>query len=227
MKNSSPQNENVMIPLQSVSLYIPRLWEKDWSEAISNTEGVDRQLLIYQARAASLLEKIDDFEANPERLGWLSIWTKTFVTLDGARSGLVRYSDYVLQILARTAFESVIHVRTILEPGPGVWDEVIDRMRAYTAWCLWNDKGFYEELLRPQTQYGIWDQTPTLEIVRDPDQRAIYERLFGPLEVEEQEELKRQQDLQIYQAEQAKRRIEIWLDHPGLQSWAQKLESAP
>jgi len=108
-----------------------------------------------------------------------------------------------------------------------VWDEVIDRMRAYTAWCLWNDKGFYEELLRPQTQHGIWDQRPTLEIVRDPDQRAIYERLFGPLEVEEQDELKRQQDVQIYQAEQAKRRIEIWLDHPDLQPWAQKLASAP
>ncbi len=109
-----------------------------------------------------------------------------------------------MRLLERVAFESVIHVHTILEPGgSGAWDEVIERMRAYTAWCLWNDKRFYAELLDPQTQQGIWDQAPTLEIVSDPDERAMYERLFGPLEVEEQYALRRQQRHQVYQVDQA------------------------
>ena len=216
-----------MIPLQSVSFYIPRLWEKDWSDAISNTQGVDQQLLVYQARAASLLEKINDFKATPERLGWLSLWTKTFVMLDGAQRALESWSEYVLQLLERAAFESVIHVHTILEPGgSGAWDEVIERMRAHTAWCLWNDKGLYKELLDPQTQQGIWDQAPTLEIVNDLDERAMYERLFGPLEVEEQYALRRKQRQQVYQGDQAKRRVETWLAHPDLQLWTQRLESA-
>jgi hypothetical protein len=32
-----------------------------------------------------------------------------------------------------------------------------DRLRAYTAWCLWHDKAYFKEVLNPKSMRDIWN----------------------------------------------------------------------
>lgn len=237
-----------MSTFENYRLIIPRLWEKDWSKAIAEADRADRQLLVCQARAGNLLKEITDLTATPERLAWLSLWVKGFALLDGARAALVRQSEYTLRVLERIAFETDLHVHAIIEPvvvlqklekGPGgrttvsdgakqdAWRSVIDRMRAYTTWCLWGDRDFYEYLLRRKTQDGIWDPSPARAIAGDPEERAAFEVLFGPLPVHNKHELERDQAKQQKDAKFALRRIGDWLDDPRMAPWAARLRQLP
>ena len=33
----------------------------------------------------------------------------------------------------------------------------VDRLRAYTAWCLWHDKAYFKEVLNPKSMRDIWN----------------------------------------------------------------------
>lgn len=235
-----------MSSLRNFNLNVPTIWKKNWQEAIESSEGSAKTIILYQARAASLLKLINDRESMPERIAWLTIWTRTFAILDGILGALERSNLVILQVMDRMAFECLMHAEIILEPvaklwnakkkGVNVivsdsfevraWQQVRQRLQAYTAWCLWNDRFYYTELLDYRTLYHIWDPAPGLRARTAKKQIPDYEILFGPTEIETDPdkicEGKRQMEamLQLRLA-----RCDDWLTDSRMVTWKMKLDS--
>lgn len=230
-----------MTTLNLFKLEIPKLWEKEWSEAIHEAGEVEKELLIFQFRGVNLLKSIDVYQATPERLAWLSFWTKTFSSLDGAIIAQAKNSEFVLQALWRIVLELWLQITTILEPilefhnpekSPNIsanteqeaWDQVLDRLIAYTAWCLLNDIRLYNELIQNHNLEAVWNPNPAREIAKNPDNRKAFEAIFGPLKVEiDLDKLKQERNKQEEMAKEAIHRLEAWLEHPRLKLWYEKL----
>jgi len=234
-----------MSNFKNFTLNIPSLWEQDWSEAISHNVDAARILVVFQARAANMLRDIDQIEATPERVAWLSIWMKTFAALENAQAALERSSLYLLRILSRIAFEANLHMEIISEPAIQlfskvrvshkvtitdrsrryVWSETADRLRGYTAWCLWNDRDYYKELLNRRTLNGVWDPDPARQILADKDKLRRYEAIFGPLDVAtEKRELEKGREHAEKHFRKKLKRVEVWLEDPSLLRWKDKLQ---
>lgn len=193
----------------------------DWNAMVAETEGVEKELLTTLARGANLLKPINDFAANFERVAWLSLWTKCFSNVQGALSALRGRSEYFLEVLSRTSFEVLLHVLTITEASP------TERLRGYSAWCLWNDRSFQIEFVDPRTLDGIWDPKPAARILDDPSTRHAYEQLFGPIEVEtDRRALAKGRLRQQHEERLRLHRLEAWLEHPDLCEWYAKLLAA-
>jgi len=177
-------------------LRVPPLDEKAWDKEAAAAKGIEKQLLILQSKAARLLQGINDFNASPERVAWLSMWTKAFAALDGGRIALIGRSEYLLNIISRIIFEGTLHGETILEPAAPLlknWspqkktllakaedsDLLIQRLRAYTAWCLWNDQLFYKELQSYRTLDGVWNPEPALQMASDKNKLTALEEILG------------------------------------------------
>jgi hypothetical protein len=204
--------------LHRLTLNVPRLWDRDWQTAIKEASGADSFLLNVAGRAAHLLKLISDCSVTFERLAWLSIWTKSFSILEGARAAVFQNSQYLLELLSRTSFELALHALTVSEA------DTVDRLRAYAAWCLWNDRHFQKEFVDPPTLKGIWNPQPAEDIMKDADERRLYEKLFGPLTVEtDHKELRKGRLLQQNEEQFRLHRLENWLDHPDLRPWRDRL----
>ncbi len=67
--------------LENLELWIPRLWEKDFGNAIDDVSSEEKDLLIVQNRAVDLLRQINDKRVTFARLAWLNLWAKLFSTL--------------------------------------------------------------------------------------------------------------------------------------------------
>ena len=235
-----------MRAFEDYALLIPHLWEKEdqWQAALVDVEGAEKELILCQVRAVNLLKYIPDSKGSPERLAWLSLWAKVFSALEGTRGALGREAEAAIAVLARVAFESALHVHAILEPvhilerlkgsnaakttvtdraRDGAWNEVVDRLRAYAAWCLWSDRLYYEELLDPRTLEGVYDPQPTRELVSDPQARAAHEAFFGPLDLRNEHEL--QADRSNYEREIKSflGRVKDWLADRRLEPWVRRL----
>lgn len=214
-----------MPTLDNYSFHIPPLWENDWEAAFGEADGVERQLLVWQKRAADLLQGISDRSLTPQRLAWINLWTRSLVGLEGARAALGQKSSFLLEMLGRATLESVLHLEAILDPFPEHKDEVLSRMAGYTAWCLWNDRAPYDKLTEGSTSDDIWDPEPVRRIRDDPNHLAVHEALFGPLEEEfDPDELGRQQRTQQNAAWAKLERIKDWLAHPEIEPWVTKIE---
>ncbi len=226
--------------IEQFTLYIPKLWEKDWAGAIDMAAGAQKEILVYQARAANLLKNITDRQATFEKLAWLTMWTKAFTIADSLHGTLDRNSQYILEIISRVSFEQMLHIHTIIQPFHAyhdntnipvpaakkkAWTEVMGRMQAYTAWCLWNDKLHHEELLDFRTLRGIWDSQPAGKIARSQDERAKYEAIFGELDIEADDRvLKKGRLEQQDRGQHNLHRLNTWLTHPQLTPWVKKIE---
>jgi len=206
--------------LYALRLKLPE-FSGDWKAVVAEAEGVEKDLLTVLARGANLLKPINDFSANFERVAWLSLWTKCFSTVQAALSALRGRSEYFLEVLSRTSFEVLLHVFTITEASP------TERLRAYSAWCLWNDRSFQIEFVDPKTLDGIWDPQPAERILRDPNTRLAYEQLFGPINVEtDRRTLAKGRLRQQHEERLRLHRLEAWLGHRDLRKWYGKLLAA-
>jgi len=158
-----------MYSYQDYVIKVPTIWDRNWEDAIDKAEGIEKTILVFQARAANLLKSIDDFKATPDRLAWLSLWTKAFSAIDSVWGALERNSEYVLEIVSRVAFETLLHVKTIAEPltdnitnlTPDSYKKATDRLRAYTVWCCWNDQQYYKEYLNFRNMEATYDAKPS------------------------------------------------------------------
>jgi hypothetical protein len=237
-----------MPSFESYELLVPELWKKadDWQEALKESEGADRQCVLIQLRAVNLLRTLKTGPATPEHVAWMTLWTRAFVLLDGVRGILTRNAAFTTDVLARVAFETALYTQAILEPaialhelerhGPGrtlvrdsardsAWREVVDRMRAYTAWCMWSDLRYCDEVADSRTQDGIWDPEPARGIASDPDALKAFEAYYGPLDLRNEHELERDQQQQLAGLAQKRERIVSWLSDKRLQEWVTKLKS--
>jgi len=227
--------------LERMTFEIPKLWDRDWAEAIESAEEPEKTILRIQRRAALILKDREQFQVTFARLAWLNIWSKTFSALDGTLCALAKNSIYLLRILTRTTFELQLHLLTIMKPVLDLYEQrqvsvlaqskkekeaaSINRLEAYANWCIWNDRLHYKQILKPDTLEAVWDPESTLKILNDPDSPLSYEAIFGKLDIEiNNKELKKgrliQQDVGCHRI----RRLETWLNHPVLASWHETMK---
>ncbi|HUW49015.1 MAG TPA: hypothetical protein VMW36_09775 [Patescibacteria group bacterium] len=202
-------------------LNIPQLWEKDWDEAISDAEGISKEILKVQFGAARLLKGIDDFTLTPERLAWTTLWTRLFSSLEAALLAVNKNSEYTLRIISRAVFEDSLHGQMLLEHDQDDWD-VNDKLCAYVAWCLWNDRQVFTEVLDNLDK--IWSSSPTNDIALNPKMRNAFESVFGKLNLQSEHKLAWEKQKQKERAEETLERIKSWMEHPKLQPWLKRIK---
>ena len=233
--------------LSDYRLVIPSIWEQDWEEALNSSQGIEHELILAQAKGAHLLRAINESQSSSERLGWLCLWSKAFAALEVVASALSNDAKLALQLTARNVFELSLHVHVVVDPVLHLYSmtqssakvtisrrskewvhrQTIDRLRAYTAWCLWHDRAYYQEMLDPRTLTGIWNAEPAKSIKSDKKALEQYEHLFGKLAAEVDEKKLRAQRAAMQEMLAFKvKRIEEWLEDPQLRPWKSKLEEA-
>nr|MCU0601015.1 hypothetical protein [Desulfobacterales bacterium] len=161
--------------ITKTKLEIPNLWDMDWDRVIEECD--ENEKIIYQAqyRAAKLLKNIKDRSFTFKRAAWLNLWTRLFNILEGTKSAISFNSGLILEILNRILFEYTIQVYTIAEVNQG------DRLIAFSAWCLYNDYKYQENLLSSDVMDGIWDIEEEKNILENEFEKQIHEKLFAPL----------------------------------------------
>jgi hypothetical protein len=234
-----------MTSLKELKLILPQLpTEEKWIELINDLEGLTKEAAIVRAKGYNLLADLDESKATFERIGWLNLWTKAIVALESAMSAFQEGLNWVLQTIARSTFEWVLHAYALIEPISDLleieksnrkvvsskWARLhsdkmtVERLRAYAAWCLWSDKESYHYLIHPKTLKKIWDPIPAEKILADKNYKEDYEQLFGNIKVVTDHEIlsKGQKEMDsLYRKKIAC--IDELLRDPQLKSWADKI----
>ena len=209
--------------ITKTKLIIPKLWDKDWEQAINDSDDTFKQILKTQHRAVTLLKNIDDNSFTFERAAWLCLWTRLFNILDGIKSSVYHKTELILNILDRVLFEYTIQIFTIAEKDQK------DRLIAFSAWCLYNDYLFQESILNPSTMEGVWDIEEEKEILEDLEGRQIREKLFGPINdsnlTTDYQEANRKKFSHKSQEYKKQDRIRKWFENKQISPWIKKIES--
>jgi hypothetical protein len=143
-------------------------------------------------------------------------------------------------MIFRAVFELWLHTEAIIEPisellsksssnddvtileksKQYVMQEAVDRLRAYTAWCLRQDIFSYEKILEQETFNGIWSPDSALEIATDPDKIDAYEAFFGPLnETFDINELKQKSNESRKYILEKQKQVNEWFEDQSLSEW--------
>ncbi len=227
--------------IEKMKFWVPRLWEQDWAAAIDNAEELEKELLKMQSQTAQLLRSVADSEVTFARLAWLNLWTKAFAILDASRCAARHKSLLILHMLTRTSLEQALHTQAIIVPfgefkaSPGetnspsqtrrIKDKIIKRLEAYAAWSIWNDQLYYEHVVAPETLDSLWQLDPGIaEIAADPISREVYEARYGHLEIQDEKDLRKWRFRQQHEGHSRLNRTRLWLNHPALSPWHEKLK---
>lgn len=226
-------------PLSSVTLYIPELWDKPWEEYVEEAEGLEREFLRAQAAYARVLRRIHAVPATPEKIAFLSLWSRLFGSLTGARGAASWQSRFAVSALGRVAFEASLHLQAvalpILEAKDGsandhqsaAWLAVEDRLCGYLAWTLRSDQLMYEKFLSRGILEEAFDPEPERDFIDDlGSAKGAWERLtHQQLEVVSDQEaafdLERAKERHIHRSA----RIGEWLTDERLAPWHRRLLS--
>jgi hypothetical protein len=226
--------------IQNYSFVFPNFSEDDWMERINVTDGFNKSLLITQIRVLNLIKSINDKQVTPARLAWVNLWTKCMSLLDGTFAALAGESTFILEVLGRIVTETLLHTLTIADPIIKSQNEkkesiddilfknsnkIFDRLCAYTAWTLSSDVNFIKwEHMKKANLDMIWDPDPARSIKYNLQEYNKYREIFGDINIEidsvslKNGRKKQEEDLRL-----ARKRIEIWLNHPDLFQWQQKI----
>jgi hypothetical protein len=218
--------------------------KEEWIKLIEESDEPIIFFRIVQARACSLVETFSDLLVTPERLAWWSIWNRTFTILDN----LVKiyenaWTTYQLDILSRISFEAEIQMFCIFEPlfayfkiisnenqyqlkidthsESKVWPDVLNRLRAYAAYCLFMDILLYKKIIKNLD--SIWDPEPVNKIINDPITHKAFLQYSGSLEIFSDTEIKLGKENHRKSLNKSIHRLNIWLDHPSLTNWHNEL----
>lgn len=237
-----------MLELTDYKLKLPKLpSEQEWLDTVKGMdEGYMKEAIIISARGHCLLSDITEEKATPERLGWLSLWTKTITALSSATSAVESGSDWLLQVILRSTQEWLLHAKVLTDPIHdlnskhdalrALSDKVIihsasieqshrdtvDRLRAYAAWCLWSDLKYFEGLIGSRNMNKIWEPSTI-----GKEERDLQIKLFGRAEFEsESDERELSEGRRRMQAilEEKVSRIRKWLSDPHVRPWCEKIE---
>ena len=215
-------DNSIMIrqPYFPKSLSFPNVLEYDWDADVSSTEGTEQFVIVTQARGANLLKNLSDDSFTIERFAWLTLWHKGYLLIDAVRTNLAGHSEFVLEILSRSAFDLLLHGMSIIEK------ESEKRLHAYVAWNLWNDIAYQKEIVNPKTLDGIWDSTPAMEIYQDTRGREQFENIYGPLDISiDDKELRKGRFKQQNKERHLLHNLEVWLSSPELAEWKDRIEN--
>lgn len=220
---------------ESLELLVPELWDKPWAQWISDSDGIDREFAMAESVYAHMLRSVSAKPVTPEKVAWLTIWSRFFNTIAGVRGARDAQSNMSILALARVAYEVSLHVEAIGLPaltaaGSGLteeaWERVRDRLRAYCAWTLRGDERLHERLAKPWHLHAAHDRQEEREFIRDlGDSVATWEAMSGQkLElVSKQEEAQDRRRAQA-QFQSELKRIRTWLSDDRLRPWRDKLD---
>jgi hypothetical protein len=221
---------------EDLTLLIPELWDKPWATLIDEAGGVEKRFIIAQRRYAYLLRGVGAEPATPEKVGWLAIWSRLFGALTAGRAAADWESRFGVSIIARTAYESTLHLQAVMVPvldgvedGKSLSDEhwavARDRLRGYVAWTLRGDELLYKHVLQQRNLDDAFNRKPEREFIRDlGDKQGAWERLSGQvLEVVSDQEAfqDRAKAVAFFRGELG--RVAKWLSDRRLQPWRRSL----
>lgn len=229
-------------------LLLPQLPTKEeWIKTISELEGSEKEAVIVRAKGYNLLGDFRESKATFERIAWLNLWAKAMTALESAIKAFQHGSDWVLQTITRSTFEWFLHALVLIEPISDLYaleksshkvvvssrsreysyKMTVERLRAYSAWCLWSDKIYYSELIHPKTLARIWDPSDAKKILLNEKALEQYERLFGRLESETDKEklIEGQKEMDRLYKKKIER-IDQWLEDAKLKKWSDKILEA-
>src|SRR5688572_7008915 len=95
-------------------LVVPTFNKAEWVSAIADAADAESPLLNAQWRLASLVESLESATATPERLAWLTLWSRFFGCVEAARGAVSRASLLGLGAVRRASEESLLHIEAIM-----------------------------------------------------------------------------------------------------------------
>jgi hypothetical protein len=200
--------------------------------------------LLVIARLLSLVSNMPERELTGERLAWYSVCLKALRIVNSARVAYDATDEWILSVGSRSILELQLEVECFLEPITGQSDRhekagstipmpkelrqrgVIDRLRAYAAWCLWSDRSFYKEMSHHRALHDAWSaQGPSdLDLPGNADLKGHMEDVFGKMKPDlPDHELVRGRESQRRHLEEQLERIDDWLAHDHLSHWRNRL----
>lgn len=212
-----------------IEFKIPDFSNIDWQQEIAEADEMDKLLLPCLARAANLLDGINE-EANPQSIAWMIIWTQVFLIIQNALVAVRGGAEFTLRILDRSIFElHLIMFAIIPESISGSLnekEELHEKLAAYAAWCIYNDIKAYDRKLERRNIDSVWDESFKYEIAKDPDHLVRFEKRFGKIEFENPDEvskMKRDYEQKLWENQNQLSEIS---QHPEILPWINKLEKA-
>ncbi len=214
-----------------LKLVIPTLWQEDWETRLESADGELKYLILIQAQMATLLKELTSSQATPAVLGWMILWTRQYNILRGAQAALAYGSGYCLEFLHRITMETYLHIRTIGDPElheeqyseKAAKVEVLKRLVAYTAWCLWNDIHIIDDVWKYLDE--VWDDSQEDRIQDDLARLRSYEDTIGPLHLVDDKTPAEYKDLHKERLSDSLTRMRLFIEeNKELKSWFDELE---
>jgi len=219
--------------LNELNLVIPELWDKPWDEYIENSEGIEREFIVVQSTYARALRQIADKPVTPEKLAWLSLWSRMFGALTGARGATMWKSRFAVSVMERVAVEAFLHLEAVMLPAmenaesldEHAWASVRARLRGYLAWCIYGDEVLYKQLLDDRILEAAFDPKPERALIEELGSSAnAWESLTGTaFEVLSDQEAFHDRENAKKQLTSDMTRATKWLSDPRLRPWIDKL----
>jgi hypothetical protein len=202
----------------------------------NESEATPHQLALTRRRLVSLAKGLDGAALSAHRLGWVALWSRAFVIFDSARSCAESGSRLGLVAAGRAAIELGVHTLAVLKPatseqrmqaqfgGEGgisanSWNQVLDRLSAFTAWALANDRDSHQRRLRLLKE--TFDPSPAEDLAKDRTSAIIHEAIFGPIPRDTPEQLARDRDAARAAISERINWIGGYLTDPILAKWTQ------
>jgi hypothetical protein len=99
----------------------------------------------------------------------------------------------------------------------------VDRLRAYTAWCLWHDKAYFKEVLNPKSMRDIWSSETGIGLKNIPHLLSPFLESEGDHCLDENCLREGSRNVRKLYTEKI-RQIEEWLADPQLRPWEAAIE---
>jgi len=234
-----------MQPSTHPRLAVPSFSDKDLAPLLTKGDGLVGKIGRAQKYLLELLKRLDGTTVTPERLAWVVIWSRSCQLLAAARTAFLDENRFLISITFRGAAECYLHTQFFVEPvlklnalaaaksatvrvAPSAEtrakETMKDRLRGYAAWCLREDRKTLKTARG--TLNDLYDGTDAQELMRDEQQRAFHEGLFGPIPTADQHELNRDRQTHAEYIEHRLAWLDSWLGSQHLAAWARQLDDA-
>lgn len=220
---------------EDISLFVPNLWDKDWNTATAESDGLEQRVLRAQAQYARMLKDVTAEPCTPEKVAFLSLWSRLFSLLEGASAVLESKSPYSANVLSRVAYEATLQVQVVMLPvldsaddggiKPEHWADFRDRLRGYIAWALHGDEKLYRHVLREDNLNAAFDRRRERDFVRElGDNLPGWERISGQqLEIVSDQESFQDRENAVRYFREKLNRASKWLSDSRLLPWRKKI----
>ena len=229
--------------LNEYKLVMPSIAINEWLKAAESASGLLREVLSAQTEGARLLQAVKETTASTERIGWLNLWAKAFAALEAVAAAVTHNSKLVLLLCQRNSFELMLQAHTVMDPLRDLGNKpaasrsenseeyalrsAIDRLRAYTAWCLWHDQAYFKEVLNPKSLRDVWDPESVDHLRRAVDAAPVFEQFVKKAghRIDEATMLEGSRNMRKLYSEKIKQ-IDEWMADPRLRKWADAMDRA-